>query len=116
LTIVGPWQTKYGGGGEDYLQQLKAMSSSISDRLNWIGAVFDQEKLINYYRSADLFVYPSLAEKGETFGCAPLEAMASGCPALVSGLACFQDFISDGVSGYASIIEGLTRLITWRKN
>ncbi|AFY69121.1 glycosyl transferase group 1 [Thalassoporum mexicanum PCC 7367] len=100
LTIVGPWETKYGGGGEDYLQKLQTMSNAISDRLNWVGAVFDQAQLINYYRSADLFVYPSLAEKGETFGCAPLEAMASGCPALVSGLECFQDFISEGESGF----------------
>jgi glycosyltransferase involved in cell wall biosynthesis len=49
---------------------------------------------------ASLFVYPSLAEKGETFGVAPLEAMSHGCPALVSDLACFRDFIVDARNGF----------------
>src|SRR5690606_4522102 len=48
---------------------------------------------------ASIFVYPSLAEKGETFGLAALEAMAAGCAPIVSNLACFQDFITHGESG-----------------
>ena len=46
-----------------------------------------------------MFVYPSVAEKGESFGLAPLEAMAQGCPAVVSDLACFHDFLEDGRTG-----------------
>jgi glycosyltransferase involved in cell wall biosynthesis len=45
---------------------------------------------------AKLFVYPSLAERGESFGLAPLEAMANGCPALVSNLRCFDDYLKKG--------------------
>jgi glycosyltransferase involved in cell wall biosynthesis len=41
-------------------------------------------------------VYPSLAERGESFGLAPLEAMAAGCATLVSDLHCFDDFVVDG--------------------
>ena len=41
-----------------------------------------------------------MAERGETFGLAPLEAMAHGCPALVSALECFEDFIDDGKNGF----------------
>jgi glycosyltransferase involved in cell wall biosynthesis len=64
------------------------------------GAVFDPAALENELRSARLFVYPSLAEKGEAFGLAPLEAMAQGCAVLVSNLDCFGDFVRDGETGF----------------
>jgi glycosyltransferase involved in cell wall biosynthesis len=47
-----------------------------------------------------LFVYPSLAELGESFGLAPLEAMAHGCAVMVSKLACFDDFVRDRQTGF----------------
>ncbi|MBT7741251.1 MAG: glycosyltransferase family 4 protein [Opitutae bacterium] len=49
---------------------------------------------------ASLFAYPSMAERGETFGLAALEAMSCGCPPLVSGLDCFRDFVQDGGTGF----------------
>jgi len=64
------------------------------------GPIFDADALAACYLRAKLFVYPSLAEHGESFGLAPLEAMAHGCPPLVSNLACFRDFIEDQRSGY----------------
>jgi len=100
LVVVGPAESKYGGGGEGYLAELKRRAEKISERIVWTGAVFDADRLDAYYRSASLFVYPSLAEKGETFGLAPLEAMAQGCPALVSNLDCFRDFIDEDVNGF----------------
>ena len=48
--------------------------------IHWIGRVNDQE-LVQRYRNADAFVFPSLYEG---FGLPPLEAMASGCPVLLS--------------------------------
>jgi glycosyltransferase involved in cell wall biosynthesis len=41
-----------------------------------------------------------LAEKGESFGVVPLEAMARGCPAVVSNLACFRDYLTPEESGF----------------
>jgi len=82
------------------LADLKRRAQKIGERIVWTGAVFDETCLDEHYRSASLFVYPSLAEKGETFGLAPLEAMAQGCPALVSNLDCFRDFIDEGVNGF----------------
>jgi glycosyltransferase involved in cell wall biosynthesis len=55
--------------------------------------------LIGEYQRGGVFVYPSLAETGESLGLAPLEAMATGCAAIVSDLRCFDDFIEDGVTG-----------------
>ena len=100
LVVVGPAESKYGGGGEGYLAELKGRAEKIGTRVVWTGAVFDEERLNTYYRAASLFVYPSLAEKGETFGLAPLEAMAQGCPALVSNLECFRDFIDKDINGF----------------
>ena len=51
------------------------------------------------YQDASVFVYPSLAEKGESLGVAPLEAMAAGCATIVSDLRCFDDYIEHGVTG-----------------
>jgi len=98
LVVVGPAEARYGGGGGDYLAELKKRAGSLP--VEWTGPVFDPERLHAHYREASLFVYPSLAEKGETFGLAPLEAMAQGCPALVSALDCFGDFIENGVNGW----------------
>ncbi|WP_218081016.1 glycosyltransferase family 4 protein [Anthocerotibacter panamensis] len=100
LVMVGPWETEYGGGGEDYYQALKQQFCRIEKQVDWVGGIFDQGKLASYYQRARLFVYPSLAAKGETFGLAPLEAMACGCPTLVSNLDCFKDFLKDGVTGF----------------
>lgn len=100
LRVVGPWKTEEGGGGKDYQDALYSLSNKVGVKVEWVGPVFDRGELDREYRSADLFLYPSLAEKGETFGLAPLEAMAHGCPALVSSLACFQDFIDDKVNGF----------------
>lgn len=98
LEFVGPAEAKYGGGGENFLAGLRKRGEGMA--VEWAGPVFEPERLHAHYRKASLFVYPSLAEKGETFGLAPLEAMAQGCPALVSALDCFRDFIQDGVNGW----------------
>ena len=93
LKIVGPWEIAYGGGGDAYLETLKTAAQPIADKVEFVGRVFDEKKLIAHYASARVFVYPSLAERGETFGLAALEAMAAGCAPVVSALGCFRDFI-----------------------
>ena len=98
LKIIGPVAAKMGGGGDEYKAKLDAISAPFRDRVDWMGFVSDAE-LNATCRRAAMFVYPSLAEKGESFGLAPLEAMAQGCPAIVSDLACFSDFLKDGRTG-----------------
>ncbi|BAU13907.1 lipopolysaccharide N-acetylglucosaminyltransferase [Leptolyngbya sp. NIES-3755] len=98
LKIIGPAQGNQGGGGESYLATLK--QKAIGLRIEFVGPIFDPHQLAETYRAADLFCYPSLAEKGESFGVAPLEAMACGLVPIVSNLACFQDFIEHKNTGY----------------
>lgn len=97
LSIVGPWQTAAGGGGAAYLKAM--MSHFDASKVRFIEPIYDIEKLNLLYKAAAIFVYPSVAEKGETFGLAPLEAMAWGAVPVVSDLACFKDFIVDGENG-----------------
>ncbi|PTY05430.1 glycosyltransferase family 1 protein [Opitutaceae bacterium EW11] len=99
LKIVGPWEIAFGGGGEDYLKQLQAAAAPLGNNVEFVGRVFDEAKLIQHYASARIFVYPSLAERGETFGLAVLEGMAAGCAPIVSALGCFQDFVRNGKNG-----------------
>ncbi len=99
LRIVGPSEVKLGGGGSSYLESLQGRSSEMKLPVDWLGPVFGEDELRREYRSASIFVYPSIAERGETFGLAPLEAMSEGAPAVVSDLACFRDFITPGNNG-----------------
>ncbi len=97
LQILGPVAPDQGGGGEDYLRNLQRLAEGLP--VTFSPPEFDVVKLAAVYQSADLFCYPSLAEKGEALGVAPLEAMSTGLPVIVSSLECFDDFLSEGENG-----------------
>jgi len=99
LRLVGPADTAAGGGGQGWLQGLLAAPQEAKLPIKWLGPTYDHQQLLSHYQQAAIFVYPSLAEQGETFGLAPLEAMACGTVPIVSDLACFRDFITPGVNG-----------------
>lgn len=99
LQIVGPTDVAQGGGGEDYAGELRGLAGG-SNQVIFRGPIFEAEELERAYRGARLFVYPSLAETGETFGLAALEAMSHRCAVVVSQLACFRDFVCDGETGF----------------
>ncbi len=100
LMIVGSANSKHGGGGENYLHRLQQTASAVGGRIHFAGPIFDEAILDAQYRAARIFAYPSLAVRGETFGLAPLEAMAHGCAVLVSDLGCFRDFILPNETGF----------------
>lgn len=97
LVLVGPILKAEGGGGPDYERTLRTALDGLPVQIR--PPEFELTRLAEVYRSADLFCYPSLAAKGESFGVAPLEAMACGLPVVVSALECFQDFITDRQTG-----------------
>lgn len=94
--IVGPWESRFGGGGEAFYHQLKVLAAPLHGAVEFTGAVFDEGMLASHFASAAVFVYPSLAAKGEASPVAPLEAMARGCPIVVSDLACFDETLGTG--------------------
>jgi glycosyltransferase involved in cell wall biosynthesis len=98
LRILGPVKENQGGGGESYMRSLKAKAQGLN--VEFSEPIFDVYRLADAYKEADVFCYPSLAEKGESFGVAPLEAMSSGLVPVVSDLDCFKDFIIQDQTGY----------------
>jgi glycosyltransferase involved in cell wall biosynthesis len=99
LKIIGPSSISHGGGGKDYETSLNKKYSHVKN-VEWMGPIFDDKILAKEYSRASFFVYPSVAEKGETFGLAALEAMSHSCIPIVSNLECFKDFIYNCQNGF----------------
>lgn len=108
-----------GGSGWRNESMLKDIKRGVSEGwLRHLGFV-EEARLPLLYAGAALFLYPSIYEG---FGLPPLEAMASGVPAIVSGRSCLPEvggdaarYIDpDNVPGFtAAIAESLTDE-TWR--
>ncbi len=64
------------------------------DRFEFLSYV-DEGQLVDLYKNAYLFVYPSL---NEGFGYPPLEAMAEGTPVIASAIASIPEICSNAVS------------------
>jgi glycosyltransferase involved in cell wall biosynthesis len=64
-------------------KEVECQASRLGDRVRFTGLV-GQESLQQYFVHADALVFPSLYEG---FGLPPLEAMACGCPVIVSNRA-----------------------------
>jgi glycosyltransferase involved in cell wall biosynthesis len=97
LQVVGPTQPKQGGGGQKYLRELTRLADGFP--VTFAPPEFDVSKLAAIYQGADLFCYPTMAEKGEALPVAPLEAMSTGLPVIVSSLECFSDFLRPSENG-----------------
>ena len=62
--------------------KLSRHAKELGVNLQWVGRLSDLD-LCGYYQHCDALLFPSIAEG---FGLPPLEAMASGCPVLVSDM------------------------------
>jgi glycosyltransferase involved in cell wall biosynthesis len=99
VVVVGPHREQAGGDGEAFLQELKELAESSGANIAFAGPIFDETKLAEQLLRSAIFVYPSIAERGEAFPVAPLEAMACGCAPVVSDLRCFDDAVERDVNG-----------------
>ncbi|WP_308547902.1 glycosyltransferase family 4 protein [uncultured Parabacteroides sp.] len=97
LVLVGAVGKSIGGGGEQYQQYLKSLTH---EDITFVEPIADADQLAKTIASCDIYCYPSVAENGETFGVAPLEAMALGRPVIVSDLDCFKDFVENRINGF----------------
>ena len=100
LMLVGPSSVNEGGGGERWIQSLEAKyGPPFGGRLVRLAPEYDAKRLATLYGSMDIFCYPSVSDRGETFGVSIAEAMAAGAAVVVSGLDCFKDLVTDGSTG-----------------
>lgn len=80
--------------GESSIHERVRQSPELESRIRFTGFV-DSEDLPVIYQLAELFVFPSLYEG---FGLPPLEAMACGCPVLVSDRASMPEACGDAAT------------------
>jgi len=99
LRLVGSTDVSAGGGGSAWFKHIVNKFSCEGLPVEWFGPLYNEQLLQDQYNRAPIFVYPSIADKGESFGMAPLEAMAFGAVPIVSSIACFQDFIKPEANG-----------------
>lgn len=112
LLFVG-WDFGY-KGGQDLLAAFQIVRRSLPeltltivgpdssqvppcDGVRLAGTVRSRPDLLEYYRTADLFVMPSLCD---SFGFVFLEAMTQGVPCIGTDLNAMPEIIADGETGY----------------
>lgn len=104
LKIIGTIDEQKGGGGETYVKRLEHLAPAVN--VDWVGEIREPKMLAEQMRRGDCFVYPSIAQKGEAFGVAPLEAMAIGLPTILSDLKCFSDYVEPDVNAIQIKLDG----------
>jgi glycosyltransferase involved in cell wall biosynthesis len=105
LLLIG-----YKGWGN---QEIVERMDQLKGRVHYLGYLTNEE-LAALYRGASCLVFPSFYEG---FGLPPLEAMACGCPAVVSDVASLPEVCGDAayyVNPYdvESIAEGMYKVLT----
>jgi glycosyltransferase involved in cell wall biosynthesis len=82
--------------GDGPALDLYRIQCSSHERIHFTGMV-DPAELLQYYETADLFVFPSTTD---TFGMVILEAQSRGLPALVTDVGGPQEIIETGRTGH----------------
>ncbi len=90
LDIVGPIE-------QAYCQRLEALAGTlgIASRLSF--SLASRQQMRQRYQQADVTLFTSMMEH-EAFGLVPLEAMASGCPVIATGVGGSSEYCLDGVN------------------
>lgn len=109
LALPAGFQLRYTSGlkdkGRHWLADIEAA--------HCVGRITDETEMIRLYQQADIFVFPS---RFESFGLAPLEAMACGKPVVASDAFGLSELLADGagylcrpgnVADFATAIKGL---------
>jgi len=85
---------------DNLVKQIKDLG--IEDKVVFTGKI-DQKDLPFYFNLAEVFILPSITRQ-EAFGKVTIEAMASGVPAIVSGLLGVKEVVDNGNAGLVTEI------------
>lgn len=102
------------GGGNDEGDRVEKMIASNPDIFNYVGKIYDKDKLCSIMREHRIFAMPSI---NETFGLVYLEALSQNLPVLytkgqgIDGL--FDETVGVGVNAQSvqEIASGLKKLL-----
>lgn len=103
IEFIGAYSENLGGSGISYVEELKQIADKSA--VFFHDPIYDAGDLAKEMDKADLFCYPSIAIRGETFGVAALEAMGLGIPTIVTDLECFKDFVVPGENALVVHVE-----------
>jgi glycosyltransferase involved in cell wall biosynthesis len=81
-----------GGTSKSLAATSFTIPSDIGSRFTFIDAVNDPADLVPYYQNATCFLFPSFYESS---GLPPVEAMACGCPVIVSDIPALKERCGD---------------------
>ncbi len=101
LVLLGH-ETMKTKGLHDLLNELP----SVIRQFIFISNSVNEEDLLQFYRAADLFIYPS---QSEGFGIPPLEAGAARVPVICSNRSAMRDFLFFGKGHIDPAIPGLLK-------
>jgi type III pantothenate kinase len=80
-----------------YRQHLEALAATlgVASRLSF--SLASRQQIPQHYKQADVTLFTSKMEH-EAFGLVPLEAMASGCPVIATGVGGSSEHCLDGIN------------------
>ena len=90
LDIVGPIE-------QAYRQRLEALAATLGVASQLSFSLASRQQMRQRYQQADVTLFTSMIEH-EAFGLVPLEAMASGCPVIATGVGGSSEYGLDGVN------------------
>lgn len=111
VKLIKVGKSNYPGERKKNLSLIEKLG--ITNDIKFIDHV-SEEDLVNYYNSADVFVYP-IEYTG--FGLPPLEAMACGCPVISSNGSCLPEVMGNAAllfnpNSVSQLTERMYKLLT----
>jgi glycosyltransferase involved in cell wall biosynthesis len=80
-----------------YRQHLEALAATLGAASRLSFSLASRQQIRQHYQQADVTLFTSMIEH-EAFGLVPLEAMASGCPVIATGIGGSSEYCLDGVN------------------
>ena len=80
-----------------YRQHLEALAATLGVASSLSFSLASRQQIRQHYQQADVTLFTSMIEH-EAFGLVPLEAMASGCPVIATGVGGSSEYCLDGVN------------------